>query len=84
MIVIDILRWLKVSQNRKAVSPDKIHSEMLQLIAERDGEGIEILTSLFNAVYQSGEISIDWLRSNFIPIPINRAHPAVTNGGLLV
>lgn len=53
-------------KNRKAAIPDEIHGELLKLLEE---DGLIVLTKLFNNIYDSGSIPLDWLKSTFIARP---------------
>lgn len=52
----EITRAVKLQKNRKATGPDKIHVEMLKLLAYQDGSGMKLLTALFNTMYTTGKI----------------------------
>ena len=56
-------------KNGKASGPDNLYAEVLKLIAEEEGEGLGILTSIFNNIYRSGVIPQKWLKSTFIALP---------------
>lgn len=62
----EVLFAIKSAKTKKATGPDDIPTELLQMIKE---ENIGILVKLFNAVYATGDIPEDWLKSVFIPIP---------------
>lgn len=55
-------------EDSKAKGPDKIYPELINLF---DEVGLTLLTSLFNAIYKTGEILKDWLRSTFIHVQMN-------------
>lgn len=57
---------IQSAKNRKACGPDKIEMEILKLL---DDGGVELLTRLFNNIYENGEIPSEWLKSEFIAIP---------------
>ena len=65
----EVIQAIKRQKNGKATGPDKIHAELLKLIAEQDGKALQILTSLLNKVHQTGHIPHSWLKSTFIAIP---------------
>ncbi|XKL64613.1 hypothetical protein PGB90_004699 [Kerria lacca] len=54
---------LKCARNEKSPGEDNLPAEILKCINSN------ILTALFNRVYNSGEIPADWLQSTFVPIP---------------
>lgn len=57
---------IKNAKTRKALGPDEIPTELLKLI---DEENMKIIVKLFNAIYNTGVIPSDWLKSTFIAIP---------------
>jgi len=57
---------IKRLKNNKTPGPDQIHGEVFKLL---DTEQIKLLTTLYNKIYESGQIPNDWLLSTFIPIP---------------
>lgn len=57
---------LKNAKNGKAVGPDEIHVETLKLLGIA---GIELITKMFNLIYESGIIPSDWLKSTFVVLP---------------
>lgn len=65
----EIRRAINIQKNGRAVGPDEIHSETLKLIAQADGDGLNLLTAFFNSIYRSGQIPTDWLRSVFVALP---------------
>ncbi|KAH1015322.1 hypothetical protein HUJ05_013074 [Dendroctonus ponderosae] len=56
-------------KNDKAPGPDSIQVERLKLMCETDNQFLDILTSLFNDIYNRGEIPNEWLESTFIALP---------------
>ena len=67
----EIAGVIKELPKGKACSNDNIPAELLQEMGEN---GIAIMTSLINKIYQSGYIPEDFRRSMFVPVPkINRA-----------
>lgn len=57
---------LKNSKDNKAVGPDQIPVELLKLI---ESQNLSILTDLYNTIYETGIIPLEWLKSTFIVIP---------------
>ena len=62
----EITRAIKTSKDRRAVGPDQVPVEMLKLL---DDDGIRILQSFFNRIYNTGKFPTKWLTSLFIPLP---------------
>lgn len=62
----EIRNALHHAKTRKAAGPDEIYVEVLKLIEE---EHLDALTDLFNVIYCSGQIPIDWLKSTFVTLP---------------
>lgn len=60
----EVIHAINVQKNGKATSPEKIHAEVLKLIAEQEGRGLIHLISLFNRIYSTGEILTDWQLSS--------------------
>ncbi|KAF6200406.1 hypothetical protein GE061_006709 [Apolygus lucorum] len=50
----------------KALGPDEVPAEILKLL---DEENVKKLTILFNTIYDSGKLPLDWLHSIFITLP---------------
>ena len=50
----------------KAPGPDNVQIEFLKLL---DDDGIKWLTAVFNHIYDTGSIPLDWLKSEFITLP---------------
>lgn len=65
----EIIHAIKTQRDGKATGPDNIHAEVMKLIAEQEGKGLQLLTSIFNTIYRTGIIPKDWLRSTFITLP---------------
>lgn len=65
----EVRHAIKLQKNGKATGPDQVHAETLKLLAEKDGRGLDMLTSLFNYIYETGNIPEDWLKSTFITLP---------------
>jgi len=63
----EVIHATKAQKDRKATGSDGTHAEVLKLIADEEGAGLNILTSLLNTVYKTGIIPTDWLKSTFIP-----------------
>lgn len=63
----EVIHAINIQKNGKATG--QIHAEVLKLIAEQEGTGLIHLTSLFNKIYNTERISINWLRSTFITLP---------------
>uniref|UniRef100_A0A8D8W5N2 Craniofacial development protein 2 n=2 Tax=Cacopsylla melanoneura TaxID=428564 RepID=A0A8D8W5N2_9HEMI len=57
---------LKLLKCRKAAGPDNIQTEFLKLLDDR---GIDVITEVFNNIYNSGDIPVEWLKSEFIALP---------------
>lgn len=66
----EVKHALRAAKTGKALGPDNIPVEVLKLL--EDGY-VDALTRLFNAVYDSGTLPDDWLRSTFITLP-KKAH----------
>ena len=62
----EVIKVIKSASPRKAIGPDEIHGEILQLL---NAESLSKLTKLFNEIYASGEIPHEWLKSTFITLP---------------
>lgn len=77
----EIVKAIRRIKNNKATGPDKIHGEIIKLI---DGKALQILTYLFNLIYETGIIPSDWLKSTFIAIPKNQMPENVKIFGQLV
>ena len=66
-ITKDEIRWaLHKSKTNKAAGPDEVVTEMLKALGDT---GVNILHSLVNTIYDSGEIPNDMLKSVFIALP---------------
>lgn len=65
----EVRHAIHAQKNGKAVGPDGIHAETLKLISSEDGEGLSLLTSLFNMIYRTGKIPSVWLKSTFVTLP---------------
>ena len=66
-ITKDKIRWaLHKSKTNKAAGPDEVVTEMLKALGDTD---VNILHSLVNKIYDSGEIPNDMLKSVFIALP---------------
>ncbi|KAJ2952534.1 hypothetical protein O0L34_g6852 [Tuta absoluta] len=57
---------IKCAKTRKAVGPDEIPSEVFKHI---DYDNLDIVVQLFNEIYNTGCIPIDWLKSTFVTLP---------------
>lgn len=62
----EVLRVLKAAKTGKSPGPDNIPIEILKLLEE---DQLDVLTELFNYIYDTGDVPIDWLKSMFITIP---------------
>jgi len=62
----EVMYAVRQLRNGKAPGPDNICGELLKLI---EGKGITMLTKLFNKVYLSGNLPIEWRKSFFIALP---------------
>lgn len=58
-------------KNNKAPGPDDIHAEIIKLMKETDSQLMNILTPLFNNIYDSGKFPHEWTNSVFVTIPKN-------------
>lgn len=65
----EVIHATKTQKDRKATGSDGTHAEVLKLIADEEGAGLNILTSLLNTVYKTGIIPTYRLKSTFITIP---------------
>ena len=66
-ITKDEIRWaLHKSKTSKAAGPDEVVTEMLNALGDT---GVNILHSLVNKIYDSGEIPNDMLKFVFIALP---------------
>ena len=72
----EVAHAIKLQKNGKATGSDGVYTEVLKVMIEQESTGLDILTSLFNQIYASGEIPYDWLKSTFIPLPkkFNSSH----------
>lgn len=61
----EVIHAIKAQKDGKATGPDNIHAEVIKLIAEQEGKGLQLLTSIFNSIYRTGTIPTDWLRSRY-------------------
>jgi hypothetical protein len=57
---------IEKSKDRLATGPDSIPNELYKLL---DDEGVKLLTKLFNKIYNSGIIPVEWLKSTFVTLP---------------
>ena len=57
---------IKQAKTVKASGPDKVCTELLKQLNE---ENFPIITQLFNKIYDTGIIPLEWLKSIFITIP---------------
>ncbi|XP_073824763.1 FERM domain containing isoform X3 [Musca autumnalis] len=71
---------LKSLRERKATGPDEIPAEILKMI---NGDNVDLLTKLFNHIYDTGQYPQDWLKSTFITIP-KKSHPKRCNDYRLI
>ena len=62
----EVKHSIKQSKTRESCGPDEIHAETLKQL---DESNVTKIKNLFNHIYTSGNIPIDWLKSIFIPIP---------------
>lgn len=65
----EVIYAIKAQKKGKATGPDNIYAEVIKLVGDQEEKGLDLLTSLFNAIYKSGTIPSDWLKSTFIAIP---------------
>lgn len=66
ILKVEVQYALKNAKTRKTPGPDEIPVELLKMMNE---DNIHLLIRLFNKIYDTGEIPIDWLESTFIAIP---------------
>ena len=62
----EVRHSIKLAKNGKAAGPDEVYADLLKLLND---EGVDMITKLFNAIYRTGFIPPDWLKSTFIAIP---------------
>ncbi|XP_030756384.1 uncharacterized protein LOC115882457 [Sitophilus oryzae] len=62
----EVLQAIKQLKNHKSPGLDNIYPEILKLISE---ENVDILTRLFNKIYDRGNVPDDCLHSTFVPLP---------------
>lgn len=55
----EVIHSIKAQKSGKATGPDNVYAEVIKLIADQEERGLDLLTSFFNAVYESGNISSD-------------------------
>lgn len=65
----EVAHAIKSQKNGKATGPDNVYAEVVKVIAEQEGLGLDILTSMFNTIYTTGQIPSDWLKSTFVTLP---------------
>src|SRR5437588_413496 len=56
-------------KNNKTPGPDSVHVEILQIMCETIPSFLDMLTKLFNEIYDTGVIPEDCMHSTFIAIP---------------
>lgn len=56
----EVEKVIKEVKDGKSPGPDGVHGEILKLL---DSKGVKRITSLFNEIYNTGQIPEDWLRS---------------------
>lgn len=64
-----VIYAIKAQKNKKATGPDNTYAEVIQLIAEEEGSGLDALTALYNSIYKTGILPADWFKSTFITLP---------------
>lgn len=66
------------SKYRKTIKPlvRTMSMPKFSRIVEQEVSGLNLLTSLFNAIYTTGKISSDWLKSTFIIL--SKTHTSLT------
>ena len=62
----EIRKAMKELKRGKAVGPDEISIEMILALHE---QGVDVLQSIFNEVYNSGNLPEDFLKSIFVALP---------------
>ncbi|CAG4958055.1 unnamed protein product [Colias eurytheme] len=62
----EICNVISKAKTGKAVGPDEVPIELIKEIEECN---LDYITNLFNAIYDSGTIPSDWLKSTFVAIP---------------
>ena len=63
----EVVRAIRTSKSGKAAGPDNVRSELFKAL--EDENDLNTLVSLFNKIYRTGVIPVDWLKSTFIPFP---------------
>ena len=53
---------LNTMRDGKAPGPDNVHIRFLKLLGD---DGIKWLTAVFNRIYDTGSIPLDWLKSEY-------------------
>lgn len=62
----EVAKAIRKLKNNKAAGPDEVYADLLKLIEQHH---LDIITELFNYIYDSGTIPEEWLISTFVPIP---------------
>ena len=62
----EIQHAIKQLKINKSPGPDEIYPETLKLINE---DNIDLFVTLYNRIYESGQIPEEWLESTFVPVP---------------
>uniref|UniRef100_A0A8D8UNP4 Craniofacial development protein 2 n=1 Tax=Cacopsylla melanoneura TaxID=428564 RepID=A0A8D8UNP4_9HEMI len=62
----EIKNAIKTSKNRKSTGPDNIPTEVFKVFGEN---GLFVIKELFNEIYDTGKMPIEWLKSVFVAIP---------------
>lgn len=65
----EVMYAIKLQKDGKSTGPDGIYSEILKIIAAQEASGLDLLTNLLNAIYTSGKIPNEWLKSTFVTLP---------------
>jgi hypothetical protein len=65
----EVIHAVKPQKDGKATGPDNINVEILKLIADNESKSLDLITALFNKIYDTGKIPTDWLKSTFVALP---------------
>lgn len=71
---------IKILKDNKIPRTDEIYSEVLKLLNDHN---LNILTTVLNNIYDSGNISNEWLESNCITLPQNTNPHKCSNVSLI-
>ena len=62
----EVTAAVRQMKDGKAPGLDEIPAELLKLL---DAEQIKIITKIFSEIYKAGKIPVEWLKSEFVPLP---------------